>query len=97
MFFAFSSHLAFHSPCIPSVRQVREMTISQLRSRLLQLEKDRLDKVPVDAAREITRLNSLVVGSRKRRERRERCRKYSLIKREREKWYIALCQGRSHS
>ncbi|KAF2353507.1 Spindle pole body-associated protein Vik1/Cik1 microtubule binding domain [Trinorchestia longiramus] len=33
------------------------MTISQLRVRVLQLEKDRMDKVPVDAAREINRLN----------------------------------------
>lgn len=43
------------------------MTISQLRTRLLQLEKDRLDKVPVDAAREITRLNSLLVSIEKGR------------------------------
>ncbi|XP_045127324.1 kinesin-like protein KIN-14I isoform X1 [Portunus trituberculatus] len=48
--------------------KVREMTISQLRSRLLQLEKDRLDKVPVDAAREITRLNSLVVDLERARD-----------------------------
>ncbi|XP_018022795.2 kinesin-like protein KIN-14I isoform X1 [Hyalella azteca] len=37
--------------------KLREMTISQLRVRVLQLEKDRMDKVPVDAAREINRLN----------------------------------------
>ncbi|XP_050695203.1 uncharacterized protein LOC126985012 isoform X1 [Eriocheir sinensis] len=48
--------------------KVREMTISQLRTRLLQLEKDRLDKVPVDAAREITRLNSLLVDMERARD-----------------------------
>lgn len=38
------------------------MTISQLRTRLLHLEKDRLDKVPFDAAKEITRLNNNLVS-----------------------------------
>ena len=38
------------------------MTINQLRTRLLQLEKARLDKVPVDAAKELNRLNSNIVS-----------------------------------
>ncbi|CAG7663390.1 unnamed protein product [Allacma fusca] len=41
--------------------RLKEMTISQLRSRLLHLEKARMDKVPVDAAREIARLHSTLV------------------------------------
>ncbi|XP_037082971.1 kinesin-like protein KIN-14I [Pollicipes pollicipes] len=41
--------------------KLREMTISQLRSRVLQLERARLDKIPMDPAREITRLQSSVV------------------------------------
>ncbi|KAK4327180.1 hypothetical protein Pmani_002327 [Petrolisthes manimaculis] len=38
--------------------KLREMDNAQLRTRILQLEKDRLDKVPFDAAKEITRLNN---------------------------------------
>ncbi|KAB7495516.1 Kinesin-related protein 2, partial [Armadillidium nasatum] len=40
--------------------QLREMTISQLRLRVLQLEKAKLDKVPLDAAKEISRLNTSI-------------------------------------
>lgn len=48
--------------------KLREMTISQLRSRVLHLEKDRLDKVPFDAAKEITRLNNNLVQLEKARD-----------------------------
>ena len=42
--------------------KLRELTISQLRSRVLQLERARLDKIPLDPAREISRLQSNVVS-----------------------------------
>ncbi|XP_069951026.1 uncharacterized protein [Cherax quadricarinatus] len=48
--------------------KLREMTISQLRMRVLQLEKDRLDKVPFDAAKEITRLNNNLIQLEKSRD-----------------------------
>ncbi|KAG7155673.1 kinesin-like protein KIN-14E isoform X2 [Homarus americanus] len=48
--------------------KLREMTISQLRSKVLQLEKDRLDKVPFDAAKEITRLNNNLIQLEKARD-----------------------------
>ncbi|XP_069181334.1 uncharacterized protein [Procambarus clarkii] len=48
--------------------KLREMTISQLRTRVLQLEKDRLDKVPFDAAKEITRLNNNLIQLEKARD-----------------------------
>ncbi|CAG0898160.1 unnamed protein product [Darwinula stevensoni] len=41
--------------------RLREMTISQLRSRVLHLEKARMDKVPIDASREIARLQTALV------------------------------------
>ncbi|XP_043246888.1 kinesin-like protein KIN-14I [Amphibalanus amphitrite] len=41
--------------------KLREMTIAQLRGRVLQLERARLDKIPLDPAREIFRLQSSVV------------------------------------
>ena len=43
--------------------KLRELTISQLRSRVLQLERARLDKIPLDPAREICRLQSNVVSA----------------------------------
>lgn len=46
----------------------REMTNCQLRTRLLQLEKDRLDKIPIDAAREIHRLNAALIQLEKQRD-----------------------------
>uniref|UniRef100_A0A6A7FXE9 Kinesin-like protein n=2 Tax=Hirondellea gigas TaxID=1518452 RepID=A0A6A7FXE9_9CRUS len=48
--------------------KVREMTISQLRVRVLQLEKDRMDKVPVDAARENNRLNVQLIHMERARD-----------------------------
>ncbi|XP_047498113.1 kinesin-like protein KIN-14I isoform X3 [Penaeus chinensis] len=48
--------------------KLREMTISQLRTRVLQLEKDRLDKVPLDAAKEINRLNNNLIQLEKQRD-----------------------------
>ena len=44
--------------------KLRELTISQLRGRVLQLERARLDKIPLDPAREISRLQSSVVSGR---------------------------------
>ena len=49
--------------------KLRELTISQLRGRVLQLERARLDKIPLDPAREISRLQSSVVGPQRRRRR----------------------------
>ena len=43
--------------------KLRELTISQLRGRVLQLERARLDKIPLDPAREISRLQSSVVSA----------------------------------
>lgn len=41
--------------------RLKGLTITQLTSRLLPLEKSRIDKVPTDAANEIARLNSTLV------------------------------------
>ncbi|XP_043206786.1 kinesin-like protein KIN-14E isoform X2 [Amphibalanus amphitrite] len=41
--------------------KLREMTIAQLRGRVLQLERARLDNIPLDPAREISRLQSSVL------------------------------------
>ncbi|CAL4124624.1 unnamed protein product, partial [Meganyctiphanes norvegica] len=48
--------------------KVREMTISQLRTRVLQLQKDRLDKMPLDYAKELQRLNNTVLELEKNRD-----------------------------
>ncbi|KAK3889374.1 hypothetical protein Pcinc_006626 [Petrolisthes cinctipes] len=48
--------------------KLREMDNAQLRTRILQLEKDRLDKVPFDAAKEITRLNNNLIQLEKARD-----------------------------
>ena len=49
-----------NSRLVEEVR-LKDMTITQLRSRLLHLEKARMDKVPIDAAREIARLHATLV------------------------------------
>ncbi|XP_035709051.1 kinesin-like protein KIN-14I isoform X2 [Folsomia candida] len=41
--------------------RLKEMIINQLRSRLIHLEKARMDKVPVDTAQEISKLHSTLV------------------------------------
>lgn len=61
-----SSSMDSGSGTVPNERlaeelKLKEMTISQLRSRILQLEKARLDKIPMDAAKEISRLQSTLV------------------------------------
>ena len=50
--------------------KLRELTISQLRGRVLQLERARLDKIPLDPAREISRLQSSVVSPQRKRDTR---------------------------
>lgn len=42
--------------------KLKDLTINQLRSRLVHLEKARMDKVPVDSAREISRLHAALVS-----------------------------------
>lgn len=42
--------------------RLKEMIINQLRSRLIHLEKARMDKVPVDTAQEISKLHSTLVN-----------------------------------
>lgn len=51
-----------NSRLVEEVR-LKDVAISQLRNRLLHLEKARMDKVPVDAAREISRLHGALVSS----------------------------------
>jgi len=47
--------------CLTAEARLKDATINQLRSRLLHLEKTKMDNVPSDAAREISRLHSTLV------------------------------------
>lgn len=50
-----------NSRLVAEVR-LKDVAISQLRNRLILLERARMDKVPVDAAREIAKLHAALVS-----------------------------------